>query len=94
MTNARACYSHISLLGRQMRSGNRKPRGVLSNGISDPVPDSREIFARNLKFWLEKREMSGAETSKPSGMLPNALKSPLAISFMTRNSVLALPSLV
>lgn len=72
MTQSTASYSHSSSFGGQTRSGNRGPRAMLSNGLigDDDVRDSREIFARNLKFWLQKREMKGAELSRRLGKNP------------------------
>jgi transcriptional regulator with XRE-family HTH domain len=53
-----------------LRNGNRKSRLLLSTWIGGDDLDQNpsEIFARNLRFWLKKREISGAELGRKLGV--------------------------
>lgn len=47
-----------------MQAGNLLIRGLFGEMV---LASTREIFARNLKFWLKKRDISGAELARRLG---------------------------
>lgn len=57
--------SHSRQIDRHHRGGNLAVESLL---IGIALADSSDIFARNLKFWLKKRELSGAELGRRLGL--------------------------
>ncbi len=70
MTSARISHNdlHGSDTGGERRFGSRHSPTVssgilLSNGL-DGLSETRTFFARNLKFWLQERDLTAVELSR------------------------------